>query len=163
MKRTKLLTALSLSLLALLGGLVVLAGDDDDDDDDHKSRNSFALFNTFADEEGGALCQAKKGKGFTYHVVVTNRSEEAGSVAVHYRDGRVLVLPIAAQATLSFSQAAGSKGGADRAVRISNGSSGAELAGVMSAEGATCRSCEPVPDGIGDEACDEIVETVPTP
>ncbi len=75
---------------------------------------------------------------------------------VTYFDGDWVQLPIAAGASLSLSQAAGSKGGDDRVVRVSNGGSGAQLAGVLSAQGAKCGSCD-ADGGIGDAGCDAFV------
>jgi hypothetical protein len=64
--------------------------------------------------------------------------------------------PIAAGGSLSLSQAAGSKGGDDRVVRVSNGGSAAQLAGTLSAENGKCASCD-ADGGIGDAGCDAFV------
>jgi len=58
--------------------------------------------------------------------------------------------------SIALSQAGGSKGGDDRAVRVSNGGSTAQLAGAMSAEGGKCASCD-ADGGIGDAGCDKVV------
>ena len=57
--------------------------------------------------------------------------------------------PIKAGESFSLSQAAGSKAGKDRVVRVSNGGSAAQLAGVMSSQGGKCGSCD-ADGGIGD-------------
>jgi hypothetical protein len=168
MKKNRSLPALGLGVLAvLLGGWVVLADGhhDDDDDGDARSGNSFALFHGVdpASELGGAVCSATKGKAFTYHVAVTNHVAGGnGFVQITYKSGDFLSFPIAPGATLTFTQAAGSSGGADRAVRVSNGASAARLIGVMSAEGATCLSCDADEQGgVGNARCSSIVP-IPT-
>jgi hypothetical protein len=77
-----------------------------------------------------------------------------------HKDGDFIRAPIAAGGSFAFSQAAGSKGGADRAVRASNGESAAQLAGAMSALGVSvrCVSCDALSEGgVGDAGCDAIV------
>jgi hypothetical protein len=77
-----------------------------------------------------------------------------------HNDGDFIRFLIAAGESFAFSQAAGSKGEADRAVRVSNGGSAAQLAGVMSAlgESVRCVSCDAVSEGgVGDAGCDAIV------
>lgn len=153
MKKQVLLASLSLGLLLVCGGGGVVADDDG-------SRNDFALFdgsNPTNQPSAGAVCFARKGKPFNYHVAVTNAGAD-GFVRVTYKDGDFVQFPIAANDSFSFSQAAGSREGADRAVRISNGGSAANLVGVLSAERARCASCDAVSEGgIGDAACDAIV------
>ena len=80
----------------------------------------------------GAVCQVKKrGKAFIYHVAVTNYGT-AGVVRIRYADGDQVDYKIPVDGSFSFSQAAGNKGGADRAVRVC-GAAGAILVGSMSA------------------------------
>ena len=128
------------------------------DRDDGAPRNDFALFdgsNPLNQPDAGAVCGASKGQGFTYHLAVANYGSD-GFVRVTYYDGDWVQYPIAAGGSLSLSQAAGSKGGDDRVVRVSNGGSAAQLAGVLSAENARCGSCD-ADGGIGDAGCDEFV------
>ena len=160
MKKRKLLASLSLGLLVLFGGWVAVADGNDDGD----RRNDFALFdgtNPANQPNEGAVCFAKKGKAFNYHVAVTNHiSGGDGFVRVTYKDGDFVQFPIAPGGSFSFTQAAGSKDGFDSAIRISNGGSAARLVGVVSAERATCASCDAVAEGgIGDAGCDAIVPT----
>jgi len=120
--------------------------------------SDFALFdgtNPANQPDSGAVCTARS--AFTYHVTVANWGAD-GEVRITYKDGDVVRFPIKAGASLAFSQAAGSKSGADRAVRVSNGGSAAQLAGSMSAIGQgkpSCLSCDA--DADGDPACDAIV------
>jgi hypothetical protein len=120
--------------------------------------SDFALFdgtNPANQPDSGAVCRAHS--AFTYHVVVANWGAD-GEVRITYKDGDIIRFPIAAGASFAFSQAAGSKGGADRAVRVSNGGSAAQLAGSMSAVGQgkpQCISCDA--DSAGDAGCDAIV------
>ena len=46
--------------------------------------------------------------------------------------------------------------GNDAVVRVSNGGSGAQLAGVLSTQGGLCASCD-ADGGLGDAGCDEYV------
>ena len=120
--------------------------------------SDFALFdgsNPANQPDSGAVCTANS--AFTYHVAVANWGED-GEVRITYSDGDIVRFPIKAGASFAFSQAAGSKSGADRGVRVSNGGSAAQLAGSMSAVGQgkpTCLSCDA--DSDGDAACDAIV------
>jgi hypothetical protein len=159
MKRGMILVSLVVGFI-LLGGPWTAATADD-------GKSDFALFDGTnpANVESGAICGAKnlKGKTFTYHVTVSNHaSGSAGFVRLTYKDGDFVQFPLAPDASFSFSQAGGSKGGADRAVRVSNGGSGAKLVGAMSAIGTEskpfCVSCDAVSEGgIGAAACDLIV------
>jgi hypothetical protein len=129
-----------------------------DDDRDHGARNEFALFdgsNPLNQPDAGAICGASKGQPYTYHLAVANYGSD-GFVRVTYYDGDWVQYPIAAGGSLSLSQAGGSKGGDDRVVRVSNGGSAAQLAGVLSAENAKCASCD-ADGGIGDVGCDAFV------
>lgn len=128
-------------------------------------RSDFALFDGTNPANGpaaGAVCfvrDVRPGEAFTYHVAVANFSNEAGEVRITYFDGDFVRFPIAAFGSFSLSQAAGSPGGADRAVRVSNGGSAAKLAGTMSAiserRRPVCLSCDATADG--DAACDAVV------
>lgn len=125
--------------------------------DDHASgpSNDFALFdgsNPLNQPAAGAICGASKGQPFTYHLAAANYGGD-GFLRVTYADGDWVQYPIAARASFSLSQAAGSQGGADSIVRVSNGGSAAQLAGVLSAENAKCASCD-ADGGIGDAGCD---------
>ena len=143
---------LMLALIVSLGFATVAGADTSD----------FALFdgtNPANQPNSGAVCFANS--TFTYHVAVANWGS-AGFVRITYKDGvEIIRFPIAAGASFAFSQAAGSKGGVDAAVRVSNEGSAAQLAGVMSASGqgkARCVSCDAVSEGgVGDTACDAIV------
>ncbi len=126
-------------------------------------KSDFALFdgsNPANQPDSGAVCQANS--AFTYHVAVANWGD-AGEVWITYADGDIIRFPIAAGGSFAFSQAAGSKGGADRAVRVSNGGTAAQLAGSMSAIGQgnpRCSSCDAASQGgIGDAGCDKVVPT----
>jgi len=120
--------------------------------------SDFALFdgsNPANQPDSGAVCSSNS--SFTYHVVVANWGG-AGEVRITYKDGDIIRFPLAAGASFAFSQAAGSKGGADSAVRVSNGGSAAQLAGSMSASGQgspVCISCDA--DSSGDAGCDAKV------
>jgi hypothetical protein len=135
--------------LALLLATVAAASADTSD---------FALFdgtNPTNQADSGAVCSANS--SFTYHVTVANWGDD-GEVRITYKDGDFVRFPIAAGASFAFSQAAGSKGRADRAVRVSNGGSSAQLSGAMSASGqgnVKCISCDA--DGSGDAGCDNFV------
>ena len=85
-----------------------------------------------------------------------------GVLRITYKDGEEIIrFPIKAGASFAFSQAGGSKGGVDKAVRLTNEGSAAQLAGVMSASGQgkpRCVSCDAVSEGgVGAAACDAIV------
>jgi hypothetical protein len=115
--------------------------------------SDFALFKG-ADETSGAVCSANS--SFVYNVAVANVGGD-GQVRITFKDGNFIEFPIVSGASFAFSQAAGSKGRADRAVRVS-GSSGAFLSGSMSAIGQgnpKCMSCDA--DGAGDAGCDKVV------
>jgi len=120
--------------------------------------SDFALFdgtNPANQPDSGAVCSANS--AFTYNVAVANWGAD-GEVWITYKDGDIVRFPIAANASFAFTQAAGSKGRADRAIRVSNGGSGAQLSGSMSASGQgnpKCFSCDA--DSAGDAGCDKIV------
>ncbi|HXK21716.1 MAG TPA: hypothetical protein VMS55_03465 [Myxococcota bacterium] len=137
-------------------------GDDDDQGEDggpgRARGNDFALFdgsNPLNQPDAGAVCGALKGTPFTFNLAVANYGS-AGFVRVTYADGDWIQFPIAAQGSFSMSQAAGSRGGNDAAVRVSNGGSGAQLAGTLSAQGGRCASCD-ADGGLGDAGCDALV------
>lgn len=117
--------------------------------------SDFALFdgsNPANQPNSGAVCSSNG--AFTYHVAVANWGAD-GEVRITYKDGDIIRFPIAAGGSFAFSQAAGSKGGADSAVRVWNGGSAAQLAGSMSAAGQgspACISCDA--DSSGDAGCD---------
>jgi hypothetical protein len=120
--------------------------------------NQFALFdgsNPLNQPNAGALCGARKGTAFTYHLAVANYGSD-GFVRVTYADGDWIQFPILAQGSFSMSQAAGSRSGDDAAVRVSNGGSAAQLAGALSAQGGRCASCD-ADGGVGDVGCDKFV------
>ncbi len=148
MTRAGILLYLILSASVVLGTATVASAVTSD----------FALFdgtNPANQPDSGATCVANS--AFTYHVVVANWGGD-GEVRITYKDGDLIRFPIAAGASFAFSQAAGSKGGADRAVRVSNGGSAAQLAGSLSAIGQgkpRCISCDA--DSAGDAGCDAIV------
>ncbi len=77
---------------------------------------------------------------------------------ITYFDGDIIRFPIAAGASFNMSQAGGKR--ASRAIRVSNGGSGAQLAGSLSAIGdgnPQCASCDaPAQGGIGDSGCDNF-------
>lgn len=122
-------------------------------------KSDFALFdgsNPANQPNSGAVCSANS--SFTYHVAVANWGSEPGEVRITYADGDIIRFPIAPGASFAFSQAAGNKGGADQAVRVSNGGSPAQLAGAMSASGQgdpRCISCDA--DSATDAGCDALV------
>jgi hypothetical protein len=148
MRRSGILLCLVLAPIVLLELRTVASADTSD----------FALFdgtNPTNQPDSGAVCRSHS--AFTYHVVVANWGAD-GEVRITYKDGDIIRFPIAAGASFALSQAAGSKGGADRAVRVSNGGSAAQLAGSMSAIGQGrphCISCDA--DSAGDAGCDAIV------
>ncbi len=178
MYKRKTLVLLTLTVFALTGGVGAVADDDDNDNDNdgrgrshghHKKnyknppatfKNEFALFdgsNPANQPDSGAICGAKLGKPYTYHLAVSNYGPD-GFVRITYIDGDWVQFPIAAGAFLNLTQAGGSKGGADAVVRISNGDSAAQLSGVLSATGAKCGSCDADDEGgLGDEECDAFV------
>jgi hypothetical protein len=120
--------------------------------------SDFALFdgtNPANQPDSGAVCSANS--SFTYNVAVANWGSD-GEVWITYKDGDIIHFPIAANASFAFTQAAGSKGRADRAIRVSNGGTSAQLSGSMSASGQgnpKCISCDA--DSAGDAGCDKIV------
>ena len=86
-----------------------------------RGTSDFALFdgtNPANLPDAGAVCSAKS--AFTYHVAVANWGP-AGEVWISYSDGDFIRFPILAGGSFAFSQAAGSKGRADRAVRVWTG------------------------------------------
>jgi len=120
--------------------------------------NDFALFdgsNPLNQPDAGAVCGARQGRPFTFHLTVANYGSD-GFVRVTYADGDWIQMPIAAGGSFSMTQAAGSRGGNDAAVRVSNGGSPAQLAGALSAEGGRCASCD-ADGGVGDAGCDKFV------
>lgn len=126
-------------------------------DKDRGNGNDFALFdgsNPANQPNSGAVCGAKPGRPFVFYLTAANFGS-AGFIRVTYADGDWIQIPIAAGGSFSMTQAAGSKGGADAAVRVSNGGSPAQLAGALSAQGAMCGSCDA--DSLGDAGCDKIV------
>ncbi len=143
---------LALSLIALLVVVTVASADTSD----------FALFDGTAPANkphSGAVCFANS--VFTYHVAVANWGAD-GFLRITYKDGEEIIrFPIKAGASFAFTQAAGSKGGVDSAVRLTNEGSGVQLAGVMSATGQgkpRCVSCDAISEGgVGPAACDQIV------
>jgi hypothetical protein len=148
MDKVKAMKLSGLTLGLLLASAAVTNADTSD----------FALFNVDGtNPDSGAVCYSNG--AFEYHVAVANAAAaENGVVRITYYNGDFVEFPIAAGASFAFSQAAGSKGGADKAVRVSNGDSNAELSGSMSAKGqgnVKCISCD---GGGGDATCDSRVE-----
>ena len=163
MKRLLVVALLSVGFVVLCGPWTVASADGE--------KSDFALFDgtnpVNASPNTGAVCSVKKAKkAFTYHVAVTNYGT-AGVVRIKYADGDQVDYKIPVDGSFSFSQAAGSKGGADRAVRVC-GANGAILVGSMSALGEhddgeklSCVSCD-ADGGVGNTACTAIV-TPPGP
>ncbi len=132
------------------------------------NRSDFALFdgtNPANLPNAGAVCGARG--TYTYYVAVSNFGP-AGVARITYADKDFVNYQIPAGGSFSFSQAAGSTAektspAADRAVRLSNGGSAAQLAGSMSVMGDAsvqpfCMSCDAtLQGGIGDAGCDAIV------
>jgi len=167
---------LCLALAVFVAGPAAASDDDHQGDDNHQgdeggkpgkpgrddhlrngNRNDFALFdgsNPLNQPDSGAVCGDKKGQPFIFHITVANFGAD-GFLRVTYADGDFIQIPLAAGGSFSMTQAGGSKDGADAAVRVSNGGSGAQLAGAMSAEGGMCASCDA--DGVGDAGCDKFV------
>jgi hypothetical protein len=169
---------LCLALAVFIAGPVAASDDDHQGDDNHQgdqgggkpgkpgkgdhlkngNKNDFALFdgsNPLNQPDAGAVCGDKKAQPFTFHVTVANFGSD-GFLRVTYVDGDFIQIPLAAGGSFSMTQAAGSKGGNDAAVRVSNGGSAAQLAGAISAEGGKCASCD-ADGGIGDAGCDKFV------
>src|SRR5712691_10289877 len=156
MRGSGVLLRLILALIAVLGLRTVANADMSD----------FALFdgsNPANQPNSGAVCYATDASGangpFTYHVAVANFSALPGEVRITYPDGDFIRFPILPMASLTFSQAAGSPSGNDKAVRVSNGGSNAQLAGSMSAltvhdHEPHCISCD---GATGDGDCDAFV------
>jgi hypothetical protein len=120
--------------------------------------NDFALFdgsNPLNQPDAGAICGARVGRPFTFHLTVANYGSD-GFVRVTYADGDWIQMPIAAGGSFSMTQAGGSRGGDDAVVRVSNGGSAAQLAGALSAQGGRCASCD-ADGGVGDSGCDRFV------
>jgi hypothetical protein len=173
MNKSKVFVFLTLgAFLMLVGGAVAQAGDNKGHDGNeghdgshgHKHqdkerglRNDFALFdgsNPANQPDSGAVCGARANQPFTYYLAVANYGSD-GFVRITYADGDWVQFPISAGGSFSLTQAAGSRSGDDAVVRVSNGASAAQLAGVMSAQGATCGSCDALAEGgIGDAGCD---------
>ena len=166
MNKSKLFVFLTLAaFLILVGGAVAEAGNHKGQDGEHhkhkKGENDFALFdgsNPANQPDSGAVCGSQDSKPFIYYLAVANYGSD-GFVRITYADGDWVQFPIAAGGSFSLTQAAGSKSGNDAAVRVSNGASPAQLAGVLSVQGAaTCASCDAVAEGgIGDAGCDAFV------
>ena len=177
MHKSKLFVILSLAVFVLMGGSDAVAGskagnknkpenkpeDKCKDDDKHNQvilQNEFALFdgsNPANQPNAGAICGAALGQPFTYNVAVANYGSD-GFVRITYVDGDWVQFPIAAGGSFSLTQAAGSKAGKDAVVRVSNGTSAAQLSGVMSATGAKCGSCDALEEGgLGDAQCDAFL------
>jgi len=129
----------------------------------------FALFDgTNPDNsDPGAICAAKshkkkkaknykikKNKSFTYHVTATNFSQTDGEIRVIYLDGRFVRYIVPAGQSFNLSQAGGSRGGEDAAIRVD---SDPDIAGAVSAKGrhVSCVSCDE--DAAGDVGCDDII------
>lgn len=151
MRTSQIVLRLSLAVMTVLGLGTVASADTSD----------FALFdgtNPANQPHAGAICRANS--AFTYHVAVANWGSD-GFLRITYKDGDIIRFPIKAGASFAFSQAAGNKGGADKAVRLSNEGSGAQLAGAMSASGQgkpRCVSCDAISEGgVGPAGCDAIV------
>jgi len=166
MNKSKLFVVLALGAsLILVGGAVADADNHKGHDEKHghkhkKGENDFALFdgsNPANQPDSGAVCGSdpNKPQPFTYYLAVANYGSD-GFVRITYADGDWVQFPISAGGSFSLTQAAGSKSGNDAVVRVSNGASAAQLAGVMSVRGAaTCGSCDAVAEGgIGDAGCD---------
>jgi hypothetical protein len=167
MNKSKVFVSLTLgAFLILVGGAVADAGNNKGHDGNHGHndkesglRNDFALFdgsNPANQPDSGAVCGAKADHPFTYYLAVANYGSD-GFVRITYADGDWVQFPINAGGSFNLTQAAGSKSGNDAVVRVSNGASAAQLAGVMSAQGATCGSCDAVAQGgIADAGCDAL-------
>ena len=145
----RILTVPGLVGVLMLASVIVAGADQSD----------FALFdgsNPANQPNAGAICGSNA--SFTWHLAVANRGA-AGEVRITYFDGDIIRFPIAAGASFSMSQAGGK--GASRAIRVSNGGSGAQLAGALSAIGAgnpQCASCDATTQGgIGDGGCDSFI------
>ena len=165
MKRLVAVTLLCMGIVMLLGSVTAMGAVTVGS----SQRTDFALFdgtNPANQPDSGAVCGARG--TYTYYVAVSNFGA-AGVVRITYADGDFVNYQIPAGGSFSFSQAAGSTAektgspAADRAVRLSNGGSGAQLAGSMSAIGGAeaqifCQSCDAVSEGgIGDAGCDAVV------
>ncbi len=169
MKKLVIVALLSVAIVVFLGSVTTVGAGPAPGG---SQRSDFALFdgtnpanqapNNFG---SGAVCGARG--TYTYFVAVSNFGA-AGVARITYADGDIVNYQIPAGGSFSFSQAAGSTAektnpAADRAVRLSNGGSAAQLAGSMSviagAEAqAFCQSCDAVSEGgIGDAGCDAIV------
>jgi hypothetical protein len=173
MKRRLPVGLLSAALL-MFGSVAVSRADDERKGDfgdsraDDERKSDFAFFDGTSSDAAtaGALCGAgspsdvEVGEAYTFHIALANLGGP-GFVRLTYADGDFIRFPIAANASLTLSQAAGGRGGFDRAVRVHNESSAAQLAGTMSAAGGGvfCLSCDTGADG--DAACDAIIPDVP--
>lgn len=161
MKKLVVVALLSVGIVVLLG--LVTAASAAKGTVGSSERSDFALFdgtNPANQPDSGAVCGARG--TYTYYVAVSNFGA-AGVARITYADGDIVNYQIPAGGSFSFTQAAGSSGGADMAVRLSNGGSAAQLAGSMSVLGGAqtqpfCKSCDAVSQGgIGDAGCDAIV------
>lgn len=154
MKRWLVVPLLCVGLVGLFGPWTVASASPD--------RSDFALFDgtnpVNVPPSTGAACTARS--AYDYHVAVTNYGS-AGGVRVRYADGDLVDYKIPVDGSFSFSQAAGAKGEADRAVRVC-GVNGAVLVGAMSAMSnadgkVKCVSCDdPANGGVGDAGCKAI-------
>jgi hypothetical protein len=165
MKKLVIVALLSVAIVVFLGSVTAVSAGPAPGG---SQRTDFALFdgtNPANQPDSGAVCGSRG--TYTYFVAVSNFGA-AGVARITYADGDIVNYQIPAGGSFSFSQAAGSTAektnpAADRAVRLSNGGSAAQLAGSMSviagAEAqAFCQSCDAVSEGgIGDAGCDAIV------
>ena len=140
-------------------------------------KSAFALFNGSSDDgdldndnQTGALCGIKKGKGnsiklqkkkaFVYYVTVTaNDSEDPDVdrvVRVVNLDGDSVLYKIPRNGSFAFTQVAGS-GDADAAIRIVADENVSGSVSALGKSGVFCLSCSE--NGDGDEVCDEIIDT----
>ena len=153
MKRALVLPFLAIGFVGLPGSWTVASAADKAD---------FALFDgtNLDNSDSGAVCGAKRpdniqeNKSFTYHVTVTNFSTADGEIRVIYRDGDFVRYVVPAGRSFSLSQAGGSRGGFDAAIRVD---SDPDIAGSVSAKGrhVFCLSCDE--DADGDVGCDAVV------
>jgi hypothetical protein len=102
-------------------------------------RSDFALFDgtNAADPDAGVRCGARlQGNGngavaFTYHIAVSNFSNDVAYLRVTYGDGDLVRFAVPALSSFSLTQAAGGTFGVDDTIRVTSETAGA-LAGSVS-------------------------------
>lgn len=99
-------------------------------------RSDFALFDgtNAEDPDSGVRCGARQGNNvsaFTYHIAVSNFSNDVAYLRVTYADDDIVRFAIPALSSFSLTQAAGGTKGVDDTITVTSETEGA-LAGSVS-------------------------------